>query len=88
MVTENISMPDRDESSGRYSESFPSERFVDAIEALGGAAGTQEIADQVGCQYRTAYGKLRDLESDGRVTSRKVGNARLWSVADGLKGEA
>ncbi len=75
-------MPDRDETTGRYSESFPSEAFIDAIDALGGAAGTQEVADQVGCQYRTAYGKLRDLESAGRVSSRKVANARLWSVVD------
>jgi hypothetical protein len=72
----------RDQSSGRYTNKYPDREFIDAIDTLGGAAGTQEIADEVGCIYDTAYSKLVRLEEESRVTSRKVANARLWSVAD------
>jgi hypothetical protein len=84
MGTKTILMPGRgrDEDTGRYTEEYPAETFIDAIGDLGGAAGTQELADHVGCKYRTAYGKLRALEDEGDVSSRKVGNARLWRAAD------
>ena len=70
----------RDEESGEYTETYPLEAFVDALKSLSGAAGTQEVADEVGCAYRTAFSKLSELEEDGEITSRKVGNARLWRV--------
>lgn len=75
-------MAERDEDSGRYTETYPLDQFVEALRALGGAAGTQDVADEVGCIYDTAYKKLRSLEDDGRVTSQKVANARLWRVGD------
>jgi predicted Ser/Thr protein kinase len=80
MVT---SMPKkRDEDSGKYTETYPLSAFLSAIESFGGAAGTQEIADKVGCAYRTAHAKLVELEDSGEVTSRRVGNARLWSTTE------
>lgn len=72
----------RDENSGKYAESYPAEAFMDAIDEAGGMAGTQEIANAVGCVYDTAYKKLRSLEDEGWVNSRKVANARLWMVED------
>jgi hypothetical protein len=72
----------RDESSGRYTNKYPDHDFIDAIDSLGGAAGTQEIADEVGCIYDTAYSKLVHLEDEERVTSRKIANARLWSLTN------
>ncbi len=72
---------DRDEESGKYTETYPPEAFIKALESLSGAAGTQEVADEVGCAYRTAFAKLSDLEDEGKLTSRKVGNARLWQIA-------
>lgn len=74
-------MADRDDS-GRYSETYPLEEFIDALDDLGGSAGTQEVADAVGCKYRTANAKLHELEEGGRVTARKVGNAYLWMLDD------
>lgn len=71
---------ERDES-GRIKETYPL-KDVHATLAEIGPAGTQEVADELGSSYETAYHKLRALEDDGRVTSRKVGNARLWSDAD------
>ena len=72
---------DRDEKTGKYTERYNPEGFFSALESLGGAAGTQEIADEVGCAYRTAHAKLTELEEEGELTSRKVGNAKLWEVA-------
>ncbi|WP_080505389.1 transcriptional regulator [Halococcus hamelinensis] len=75
-------MPERDQDTGRYTAEYSTADFLEAIESLGGAGGTQEIADQVDCIYDTAYKKLRHLEDSGEVKSRKVANARLWSIAD------
>ena len=73
---------DREEDSGKYTTSYPDSDFIDAIQTLGGMAGTSEIAETVGCTRRTAYTRLQTLESEGQVTSRKVGNSLLWSVSD------
>ena len=75
-------MAERDDESGRYSETYPLDEFADALRALGGSAGTQDVADEVGCKYRTANAKLHELEEEGVATSQKVGNAYLWTVAD------
>ncbi|WP_344982447.1 hypothetical protein, partial [Streptosporangium fragile] len=53
-----------------------------ALRQFNGAPGTQEITEEVGCEYRTAYGKLTDMEQEGVITSRKVGNANLWMLVD------
>lgn len=71
---------ERDEESGRFTEEYPPTELITAIRDAGGAAGTQEVADAVGCSYETAYKKLRRLEDDDELTHRKVGNARLWRV--------
>lgn len=74
---------DRDDDSGRYSQTYPPEDFLDAIEAASGAAGTREIAEAVGCSVDTAIRRLNELEAGGRVSRREVGNAFLWRLAGG-----
>ncbi|ELY83544.1 hypothetical protein [Natrinema altunense] len=69
---------ERDEKSGKYTERYLPDTFVTALEELSGAATTQEVADEVGCAYRTAFAKLSELEDAGGITSRTVGNAYLW----------
>jgi len=71
---------DRDEQTGKYTERYNPENFLSALESLGGSAGTQEVADEVGCAYRTAHAKLTELEEEGKLNSRKVGNAKLWEL--------
>ncbi|AFZ73788.1 hypothetical protein [Natronobacterium gregoryi] len=71
---------DRDEQTGKYTEKYVPEDFLSALEGLGGSAGTQEVADEVGCAYRTAHAKLTELEEEDEITSRKVGNAKLWEL--------
>jgi len=75
-------MAERDDDSGRFTETYPTKEFIEALESLGGTAGTQEVADEVGCKYRTANAKLHDLEDEGHVSSQKVGNVYLWSLAE------
>ena len=73
---------DRDGESGQYTEKYPTDEFLDAIDAVDGFAGTQDVADHVGCSYETAYKKLRSLQDAGSVESDKVANARVWLRSD------
>jgi predicted ArsR family transcriptional regulator len=72
---------DRDEESGQFTEEYPREDFLDALEEIG-PAGTTDVSNIVGCDRRTAYLKLQQLEEDGVIHSRKVGNALLWEIAE------
>ncbi len=71
---------DRDEETGKYTETYPSEKFLSALDSLKGSGGTREVADEVGCAYRTAHAKLSELENEGKINSRKVGNSKLWQL--------
>jgi hypothetical protein len=73
---------DREEDSGKYTTSYPDSDFIDAIQTLDGMAGTSEIAENVGCTRRTAYTRLQSLESEGKVSSRKVGNSLVWITTE------
>ena len=46
-------------------------------------AGTAEIAEAVGVTRQNADQRLRRLADDGKVTSKKIGSALAWSLADG-----
>jgi len=69
---------DRDDESGEFTPSYSAEQFLAALETLGGAAGTREIADEVGCHRETARRWLNDLEEGGDITRQTVGDAALW----------
>jgi len=71
---------DREEESGKYTKSYPDTEFLDAVQELDGMAGTSEIAEEVGCTRRTAYTRLKLLENEGEITSRKVGNSLVWLI--------
>lgn len=73
---------DREEESGKYTTSYPDSDFLDAIRRLDGIAGTSEVAEEVGCTRRTAYTRLKSLEGEGQISSRKVGNSLLWSISE------
>lgn len=71
---------DREKETGKYSTSYPDSDFLNAIQTLDGMAGTSEVAEEVGCTRRTAYTRLKSLEQDNRVISRKIGNSIVWSL--------
>jgi len=68
----------RDKDTGEFTETYGHQEFLQSLESLSGQASTQEVADDVGCAYRTAYQKLVELEDDDLVSSKNIGNARLW----------
>lgn len=74
---------DRDDDTGQFTEEYPPDVFVNAIEAHGGTAGTKDVEDAIGCSYELAYKKLHQLADDGVIDRRKVGNVNLWVVDDG-----
>jgi GTP-sensing pleiotropic transcriptional regulator CodY len=76
-------MPGKDrDASGKYTTSYSDDAFLAAVAELGPEVGTQAISEKVGCGRDTAYRRLRSLEEAGEIRSRKVGMARLWSIAD------
>jgi len=69
----------RDEESGKFTEEYPEEDFIEALRELE-STGTTDIAESVGCDRRTAYLKLNTLEEENKVESKKIGNALLWEL--------
>ena len=72
---------DRDEKSGKFTEEYPEQDFLEALAELG-PTGTTDVSDHIGCDRRTAYLKLKSLEKGGKVRSQKVGHALLWELTD------
>lgn len=67
---------DRDEE-GKYTEKYPDEEFLSAIDTVD-VASTQNISEEVGCSYDLAYRRLKQLEADGKVESQEVRSAFVW----------
>lgn len=80
--TEPMPGAERDNDSGQYTETYDTEEFLAAIDDSEGMTGTQDVADAVGCEYETAYKRLRKLADEGVVDSQKVANARVWLIDD------
>ena len=72
----------RDENSGRFTDKYPPEVVVEAIQTLGGRAATSEVAAQIDSSRDTAYKKLQILEERGDVKSQKVGGIRVWQIPE------
>jgi hypothetical protein len=74
---------DRDQDSGQYQEVYPLETVEEAVRTVGQGT-TQDVADELGCAYQTAYMKLRQLEDDDDtpVASSRIGNVRVWAAEE------
>jgi len=70
---------ERDEESGKFTEEYPLQEFIEALDELG-PSWTTDISDYMGCDRRTAYLKLKSLEEEGEVSSTKVGNSLFWKL--------
>jgi len=71
---------ERDEETGKFEETFSDDDFVEALSTHEDGVSTNAVAEEVGCAYRTAHARLKELESEGVVTSRRVANALLWEL--------
>lgn len=75
-----MSENDRDER-GQFQPEHADREFLDAV-AEHEPAGTTEVADAVGVTRQNADRRLRRLEDEGRVTSKRIGNSLAWSLAE------
>ena len=71
---------ERDDESGKYTDSYSDEDFINAIHREGGLAGTGAIAEIVNCSHRQALNRLKDLEEQNKVSSKDVGRALVWQT--------
>lgn len=70
---------DRDDR-GHFRPEHDDEEYVRAV-AEREPAGTKEIADAVGVTRQNADKRLRRLENDDRIASKRIGNSLAWSLA-------
>jgi len=77
-----MSENDRDEH-GQFQPEHTDREFLDAV-ADREPAGTTEIAEVIGVTRQNADRRLRQLEADRRVTSKKIGRSIAWSLADSV----
>jgi predicted transcriptional regulator len=62
-------------------ERYSDEEYIIAVSEHE-PAGTKEVADAVGVARQSADYRLRQLEEEERVRSKKIGNSLAWSVVD------
>jgi len=70
---------DRNEDSGKFTEQYPTEEFLNAVKKVDNAT-TAEVADLVGCSYDLAYRRLNELSEDERIKRMKVGSTFIWNL--------
>lgn len=72
---------ERDPDSGKLTKQYSDKDFLEAVDTHE-PASTSEVAEEVGCSRRNADTRLRQLQEDGQVTSKMVGNSRIWLLAE------
>lgn len=84
MQTFNFSMSkDEREDSGRYTETITLDSVLDVFETVDGPVVTSgDVAESLECSRETARRKLRTLEEQGRVASRKTAGRVVWWIVD------
>jgi len=73
-----MSKDDRSDA-GRYTEVVTPEDVLGVFEAVEGPVVTSgDVAEALGCSRETARRKLRNLEEQGRLASRKTAGRVVW----------
>ena len=70
--------PDRDESTGQFSEEYSDEAFLQAVSEVE-PASTSNVAMAVGCSYDLAYRRLNALAEQGDIKKQEIGGSFVWS---------
>ena len=73
--------PERDPESGKLTEQYSDEDFLEAVEEHE-PASTSEVAEAVGCSRRNANVRLNKLEEAGEVQSKMAGNSLIWLLTE------
>lgn len=84
-MTPNCSHMGRErEDSGRFTETVTPENVLEVFESVSGPVVTSgDVAEALECSRETARRKLRTLEEQGRVASRKTAGRVVWWVVSG-----
>lgn len=71
------------ENSGRYTETVSLGDVLGVVETIQGPVVTSgDIAESLDCSHETARRKLRRLEEQGRLASRKTAGRVVWWVVN------
>lgn len=71
------------EESGRYTETVTLDAVLGIFEDVAGPVVTSgDVAEALDCSRETARRKLRTLEEQGRVASRKTAGRVVWWIVD------
>lgn len=69
---------DRDKESGKFTEQYPREAFLRAVENIENAT-TKKVANEVGCSYDLAYRRLNSLAGEDEIRRLEIGSTFVWS---------
>lgn len=72
-------VPERDDESGKFTEKYPREAFLQAVSAIENAT-TMKVAEEVGCSYDLAYRRLNALVEDGEIARTQIGSSFVWTL--------
>lgn len=74
---------DEREETGRYTETVTLDDVLGVFETVDGPVVTSgDVAEALDCSRETARRKLRTLEEQGTVASRKTAGRVVWWVVD------
>lgn len=74
---------DEREDTGRYTETVTLDDVLGVFETVEGPVVTSgDVAEALDCSRETARRKLRTLEEQGRVASRKTAGRVVWWVVN------
>ncbi len=73
-------MRERDEETGEYQREYTDGEIRELLRET--RLSTREVADALGCHRTTAHERLTELEDEGRVKSKSVGNTLLWELSE------
>ena len=74
-----MSERDRD-NSGRFKPEVSDDEILEAVREHE-PAGTSEVGEAVGLARQNADYRLRRLEEEGEVRSKKVGHSLIWLLS-------
>lgn len=80
-ITAGMPYDERNTDSGRFEPTYSKTEVIEAL-CTADDGTTTEIAENVGCAYRTAYEYLTRLEDEGKVTRRKLGTTSVWQLTE------
>jgi hypothetical protein len=69
----------RDDETGKFSEEYSDEDFLDAVESLE-LPSTSDVANYIGCSYTLAYHRLNTLSEREELNKIEIGNSFAWTT--------